>query len=217
MALCVDEMPCRTVELGATVKLFLSSRMNSGSQSVSKLICAIALFVFVGSTVHVMAGEKLKLVDDKSKIDFVGSKPDKTTHKGGFKKFTAECTADFDEPANSTLKIEIKTDSLWSDNPKLTGHLKNPDFFNVRKYPTATFVATKIEAKDETEVTITGKLKMLDVEEEVKAPFKTEVTDGGVTLTGKFKLDRTKWGMTYGAPDKINKEVELDVVLVFKR
>lgn len=182
---------------------------------IASFLACVALLATVST--QGFAGEKLKLDVEKSKIEFVGGKPDKTTHKGGFKKFTAECEADFEEPSNSTMKIEIKTESLWSDDKRLTGHLKNPDFFNVRKFPTATFVATKISAEDESEVTIAGKLKMLDKEGEVKAPFKAEVSESGLKLSGKFKIDRTKWGMNYGAPDKINKEVELTVELVFKR
>ncbi|MFN3189437.1 MAG: YceI family protein [Aureliella sp.] len=179
--------------------------------------CLIGLALFALVAPAASAGEKLKLDLEKSKISFKGSKPDKSSHEGGFKKFEAEAEADFEDPANSKIKIVIMTDSLWSDNAKLTGHLKNPDFFDVRKYPKATFVSTKISAEDETGVTIAGKLKMLDKEVEVKIPFKSEVASDSLKLVGKFKIDRTKWGMNYGAPDKINKDVEMTVELLFKR
>lgn len=185
------------------------------------LSTALAIAIVASSTMvssHVVCGaEKLKLDAEKSAIKFTGSKPDKSKHDGGFKKFAAEVEADFETPQNSKIKIEIKTESLFSDNEKLTGHLKNPDFFNVRKYPTATFVSTKVEAEDESEVTVTGKLKMLDKEVEIKVPFKTEVSESSLKMVGKFKMDRTKWGMDYGAPDKINKDVDMVVELVFKR
>jgi polyisoprenoid-binding protein YceI len=174
----------------------------------------VAAFAF---SANLNAAEKLKLDAEKSKIGFVGSKPDKSSHKGGFKKFEAEVLADFEAPENSSIKILIKTESIWSDNPKLTGHLKNADFFDIRKYPEATFVSSKIEAEEEGQVIITGKLKMLGKAVEVKIPFETEVSDDGLKMSSKFKIDRTKWGMNYGAPDKINSEVEMSVELHLTR
>ncbi len=181
-----------------------------------RLLHTFAFLIAATLTSGLCAAEKLKLDAENSSISFVGSKPDKSTHKGGFKEFDVEAIADFENGTGSSIKIEIKTASIWSDNERLTGHLKNADFFDVRKYPTATFESTSIEADNETEVVITGKLKMLDKTGEVKAPFKVEHSDGAIKLVGKFKLDRTKWGMNYGAPDKINNEVEMDVSLSFK-
>jgi polyisoprenoid-binding protein YceI len=164
------------------------------------------------------AAEKLKLDTDKSKISFVGSKPDNSSHEGGFKKFEVEAMADFENAGNSSLKIVIDTNSLWSDNPKLTGHLKNPDFFDVRKYPKAVFESKSIQAADDGTITFVGDLEMLGKTNEVKIPMKHEMSEDAVKLMGKFKIDRTRWGMNYGAPEgKINKEVEMDVVLVLKR
>ncbi len=61
---------------------------------------------------------------------------------------------DFGDPSKSSLNIDIDADSLFSDNEMLTNHLKNPDFFDVRKYPTITFESTSIEPVNEREATI---------------------------------------------------------------
>lgn len=171
---------------------------------------------FLGSANAAMAAEELKPDMEKSKLTFVGGKPDGTKHEGGFKKFDVTAKADFEDPSKSSLRIEIKTESIFSDDEKLTQHLMNPDFFDVRKYPKSVFESTKIEPKGESEATITGKLKLLDKVGDVEAPCEVEVTDTTVKLAGKFKLDRTKWGMNYGE-GKINKEVEIAFELVFKR
>jgi polyisoprenoid-binding protein YceI len=162
------------------------------------------------------AGEKLTLDQEKSKIEFVGSKAD-GQHEGGFKTFTADAVADIEDPSKGSLSIEIETDSLWSDDEKLTNHLKNPDFFDVRKYPKITFKATKIDHNEENKtVTIVGTMKMLDKEVEVKVPCAPAVTEAAVTIKADFKIDRTKWGMTYGE-GKINNDVAIRAVLVFNR
>ncbi len=159
-------------------------------------------------------GQTLKADKEKSKIGFVGKKPD-GKHAGGFKEFKSEAKVDMQSPDKSTLTIEITTDSLWSDNEMLTGHLKNPDFFDVKKYPTIKFESTKVEVSENT-ATITGKLTMLDKTVEVKIPCKSEVDEKMLKLTADFKIDRTKWGMVYGK-GKVDDEVELKVELVFPR
>jgi polyisoprenoid-binding protein YceI len=169
------------------------------------LIAASAVPVF---------GQTLKADKDKSKIDFVGKKPD-GKHAGGFKVFKSEAKVDMESPDKSSLMIEITTDSLWSDDEKLTGHLKNPDFFDVKKYPTIKFESTKVEVSDN-KVTILGKMTMLDKTVEVKIPATSEVDEKSLKLTADFKIDRTKWGMNYGK-GKIEDEVELKAVLVFPR
>ena len=158
--------------------------------------------------------ENWTLDAEKSKIDFVGKKPD-GAHKGGFKGFKSEVKADLENPQNGSMKLEIEAESLWSDDPKLTEHLKNPDFFDVKKYPTIKFESTKIDMQGE-EGTITGKLTLLDKTIEVKVPVKAEVSDSSVKVIADFKIDRTKWGMNYGK-GKIDDEVSLKAELVFAR
>lgn len=172
------------------------------------------LFVFGFSLVS-QGADSLELIKDKSKIDFVGKKSD-GEHKGGFKDFKVDAQANFDDPTKSSLTIEIVTDSLWSDNEGLTSHLKNPDFFDVRKYPKIKFESTKIEHANEGEATIVGMLTMLDKKVEVKVPCKVDVSDSGISMTAKFKIDRTKWGMTYGK-GKVNDDVEIEATMAFKR
>src|SRR5260221_54928 len=105
-------------------------------------ICALALAALFGLTA-VAAEQKFALTGDNTKVTFTGTKKG-GKHEGGFKKLTGTASMDGDL---STLKIEaeIDTDSLYSDNEKLTAHLKNPDFFGVKDNPKATFKTTKVE------------------------------------------------------------------------
>ncbi len=160
------------------------------------------------------AADKLVLIEDKSKISFVGKKPE-GEHKGGFKKFKVDAMADHEDMTKSTLKIVIDTESLWSDDEKLTGHLKNADFFDVKKYPTATFDSSKIEKVSDTEVKFHGKLTMLGKTEELIVPAKVAIGDDKLQVIATFKIDRTKWGMNYGK-GKINDDVEMTAELAFK-
>lgn len=178
-------------------------------------ILSLVLAVFLGTTTPVAKVDALKLVKEKSEITFVGKKTD-GQHSGGFKEFKVDCEANFDDPSKSSITIDIDADSLFSDDEKLTNHLKNPDFFDVRKYPSITFESTKIEPSSDREATITGKMKMLDKTVEIKVPCKVTAGDSSVELKADFKIDRTAWGMTYGE-GKIEKEVQVIATLTFSR
>ncbi len=177
--------------------------------------------VFAVSMSLTSLAESLKLDKEKSKLEFVGSKPPKDgkvdSHTGGFKEFKADAKANLEEPSKSSLNLEIKTDSLFSDNPMLTAHLKNPDFFDVKKFPTIKFETSKVEPSEKkSEGTMTGKLTLLGKTEELEVPYTVEVTDQGINLVADFQLDRTKWGMNYGVPN-VNALVDIKATFVFKK
>ncbi len=159
-------------------------------------------------------GQALKADKEKSKINFVGKKSD-GMHTGGFKDFKSELKIDLESHDKSSIIVEIMTESLWADDEKLAAHLKNPDFFDVKKYPKIKFESTKIEV-NENKATITGKMTMLDKTVEIKIPTTNELSDTSLKVVADFKIDRTKWGMNYGK-GKVDDEVELKVVLFFPR
>src|SRR5205823_6223661 len=78
----------------------------------------------------------LELTADNTKIEWVGTKPG-GQHKGGFKQLAGTVDLAGNDPTKASIVVEIETDSLFSDNPGLTGHLKTPDFFEVKTYPKA--------------------------------------------------------------------------------
>lgn len=181
------------------------------------LIRSFALVgLMVGLCSLTQAAETLDMDTEASKIEFVGKKAD-GKHAGGFKKFTAVAIADFEEPSNGSLTIDIDTSSLWSDDEKLTSHLKNPDFFDIRKHPKITFKSTGLIAgEEEGKATIKGNLTMLGKTAEIEVPCTVAAADKTVQVDASFVIDRTRWGMTYGE-GKVNNEVDVKAHLVFNR
>ena len=91
----------------------------------------------------------------------------------------------------------------------LTTHLKSPDFFDTREYPKAKFESTSIKAEGD-EHTITGNLTLMKETKEISFPAKIEVVDGKLTLSAKFTIDRTEFGMTK-MTEGVLKDVEMTV------
>ena len=111
----------------------------------------------------------------------------------------------------ATLKVTLDIDmnSLYTDNDKLTGHLKSPDFFSVKSNPKAKFVSTKVE-KSGGDYKITGDLTMIGKTKSITFPAKVTATADGLTVASAFTIDRTQWGMTYGQ-GKINNDVKVSI------
>ena len=149
-----------------------------------------------------------------SQIKFVGihegDKPD--PRQGGFAKFKGLAGLD-QSGALQSVAFDIETASLWSEIPKLTNHLKSPDFFDVRQHPTAAFRSTAIRPTDQPGVfMIQGDFTLLGVTKEVTMPATINGSSNGLTLISQFKLDRTKFGMNYGQ-GKVHKDVAITVVI----
>jgi polyisoprenoid-binding protein YceI len=151
---------------------------------------------------------------ETSAIDFIGSKVT-GSHKGGFKKFTGELNVIEDRLVPAGNKVVIDMDSTWSDTDKLTGHLKTADFFDVPKFPTATFVTTAIE-KGATNSTVTGNLTLHGVTKQISFPATIQFTNGAVNLNAEFFLNRNDFDIKYAgkADDLIRQEVVLKLKVV---
>ena len=138
------------------------------------------------------------LTPENTKVDFVGIHvgDDPKPRLGGFAKFTGSLELNVDGSLKS-MSMEFETASLWTQNgDKLTGHLKNPDFLDVEKYPTAKFVSksTKVGAKEGT-VDIVGDFTLMEKTNEITIPATLTKTNEGVALKSEFKLDRATFGM----------------------
>ena len=168
------------------------------------------------ATVVAAGADSYKLTGDNTKITFVGTKPG-GKHDGGFKKLSGTATVADSNVETMRIEVEIDTDSLYTDDPsgKLTGHLKNPDFFGVKDNPKATFKTTKVERTDKG-YTITGDLTMIGKTKSVSFPATATVSGDTLTLNADFSIDRTDWGMNYGK-GKIDDKVALKVVVNAKK
>ena len=149
-------------------------------------------------------GQKYVINAQNSKIEFVGSK---VTGKetGSFGDFSGE--VDYaGTPENSRVNITIKLDSITTASPGLDKHLKTADFFDVAKFPEASFVSTAIKAGGENGAshTVTGNLTMHGVTKAITFPATINVTPEAATVESSFSINRKDFGINYaGASDNL--------------
>ncbi len=151
---------------------------------------------------------------DNTLIQFVGTHAgaDPNPRTGVFTQFTGRAEVDQQAGTLKNVNVEIQTESLTTPIGNLTTHLKSPDFFDVREYPTAKFESTSIAADASGQQTITGNLTMLGTTKEVSFPAEVTINGQGLMLKSQFTIDRTDWGMT-GLQERVNTPIELTVII----
>lgn len=151
---------------------------------------------------------------ENSQIEWVGSKMT-GSHTGGFKKFGGEIKMVKGDPLLSSVRVQIETESIDSDDPDLTDHLKTHDFFEVDKYPQAVFESEEILRKKGDEYLLSGRLTLHGTTRRIRFPAVIQVTPDKVTARAEFSLNRFDFGLVYKgkADNLIRKEVLLKLNL----
>ena len=132
---------------------------------------------------------------------------------GRFNKFSGSFTIDSDDPAKSAFEMNIKADSIDTNNQKRDEHLRSGDFFNVQQFPAITFKSTSVKATDGG-YEVKGDLTMHGVTKPVTFALKggkTAEFPKGVKRTGystDLKIKRSDFGM-----DKLLEAVGDDVYI----
>lgn len=129
---------------------------------------------------------------------------------------TVSGTVDIDEKDLTRSKVDatIEVKDINTKEPKRDDHLRGPDFFDVAKFPTATFKSTKFEKGAGNAVKVTGDLTLHGVTKSVTldGELSGEATNpwGGKAraFSGHTTINRKDFGLTW------NKALEAGGVLV---
>jgi polyisoprenoid-binding protein YceI len=172
-------------------------------------------------------GKKLKVNSSASSLNWTGTKPS-GKHNGTITVKSGKVHTDGTTITGGNFLIDMTSincsDLSGKGKEGLEGHLKSPDFFDVAKNPTATFTITDVAVLDANQQskttlagathTISGNLLMRGVTKNVTFPAKVTASKKKVTAEADFNIDRTEWGIVYGADGKVAKEINLKLNLV---
>lgn len=126
------------------------------------------------------------------------------TTRGSFGSYTGGATIDVDNPAASSLWLDIDAASVNTGSEQRDGHLKSADFFDVENHPKITYKSTSVKVDGDKivtngDLTIAGTTAPIELVWEfggvakdpwgnVKSGFETSVT-----------VNRKDWGLTWNA------------------
>ncbi len=163
-----------------------------------------------------------------STLDWIGSKPTEN-HTGTIKIASGSVKTLEGNIESATFEVDMTsievTDLEGDQKTSLEAHLKGEGegkedhFFNVAKYPTASFEVTSVSEK-EGKTFIDGNLTIKGIKKNISFPATTAIEGDVMTLTTEsFTINRTEWGVNYASKsvfenlgDKfINDDIELKI------
>jgi polyisoprenoid-binding protein YceI len=156
-----------------------------------------------------LAATPYTIQTEKATISWLGSKP-VGTHTGTINVqdgafYLQGTTIESGKFVIDMSSITVTDLDENSGKESLESHLKGTvegkegDFFNVRKYPTATFEVTGVTDMDGKTI-MSGNLTMLDTTQNISFPVLITNQNNIVQVKSEtFTIDRTKWGINYGS------------------
>lgn len=179
---------------------------------MKNLFTALALVAFSLSAVaggkDKVSGTTYKIDASASKIKWVGKKV--TGEHAGYVSFKSG-SINFDGKTVTSGNAVVDMNSITCSDlqpaqggDKLVGHLKNGDFFDVSKHPSAEFKMTSISpianAKEgESNYKVKGSLTIKGITNPIEFPARIEVKDKVLVLRADVTFDRTKFDIKYGS------------------
>ena len=151
-----------------------------------------------------------------SKVEFIGAKIT-GKHEGSFGTFEGTIGLVNNDPLMSAVQVAIDLGSLTITPPKLAGHLKSADFFDVAKFPKATFSSTTIRPSSGTATyNVTGRLDLHGVNKPLTFPATIRTAPDAVEAEAELTIDRKDYGIVYpGKPDDlISDEVRIKLHII---
>lgn len=146
--------------------------------------------------------------------------------RGQFTSFRGEIDGDPDDITSARGRLEVDMASVETGSADRDAHLRGPDFFDVERFPTMTFVSKAVSPVGDGTYKVVGDLTIKDVTRQVELTYEHGGTDldpygnrkVGGTLTGTIR--RSDWGLTWNVPldsggwlvsEKIGLEIDLQV------
>lgn len=135
---------------------------------------------------------------------------------GRFDAPTGSFAIDDQDASKSTFEFELPVDKIDTGNEKRDNHLKGPDFFNAKQFPTISFKSTGVKKASDTMYEVSGDLTIHGVTKQVKVSI--EKTGQGkdplgaerAGLAATFSVRRSDYGVNY-MPQALGDEVTLMV------
>lgn len=168
-------------------------------------------------------GKTLSLQIEKSEFTWTG--------KSAFSDYSLSGTIEAKEGTLQLKKKKIQAakvvmdmQSMDSSTGGLVKHLKGKDFFQLKKYPEATFELDSPLDLSKAEQNVKVWLTIKDIREAIEAPVVVQRIDKTVVVNGNAIVNRVTYGVNYNSPtlfpklteNAIADEFELAFKLVFE-
>jgi len=152
-----------------------------------------------------------------------------STVRGRFEKFSGVVNFEEENPAATTVDVQIEAASINTKEAQRDGHLRSPDFLDAEKHPYLTFKSKRVEVVDSHHARLHGDLAIRDI----TRPVVLDVEYAGIakspwgTISAGFsaqaKINRKDWNLTWNqmletggvlVGDEVTVLIELEIVKI---
>ena len=123
--------------------------------------------------------------------------------RGRFNKWSGQIFDDPVKPAASSVQVTIEPASLDTAEPQRDTHLRSADFFEVEKYPQASFKSTSVKdlgggkLRIAGDLTIRGVTKPVTLEAVLEGSGKDPWGGERIGFSASTTIDRREWGLKW--------------------
>ena len=153
----------------------------------------ILLTVIISLSMSSMAQSMFKVNSEKSKFSWTGYASVGDYAPTGTIQLSSG-TLNFDGLNISKAVFEFNMKTITQENKDLQKHLRNEDFFDVEKYPKATFILGKIMNNQ-----ATGLLKIKGVQKRISFPITIKKSEKEISIQANINVNRTDFGIKYNS------------------
>ncbi|MFZ5548369.1 MAG: YceI family protein [Pseudomonadota bacterium] len=136
-----------------------------------------------------LAFAQQQVLPAQSQLGFV-SKQMGVPVEGKFSKWTAQISFDPKKPEAGKVSFTIDTGSAGFGSPETDAEVPKAPWFNVAKFPQATFQSSNMKALGGGKYEVTGKLSIKGSTKDVVVPVALAQAGGTTTATGAFTIKR---------------------------
>lgn len=158
----------------------------------------------------------LTVLYDKSRITCV-SRQENVPVEAQFRKFTAQIVFDPARPETGKAQIEIDLNSFDIGFAEYNEDAKGKNWFDVRNFPRATFVSTRMRALGGGRFDVRGPLTIKGRTHEAVAPFTYKEEAGTGVFDGAFTIKRLLYNIGEGVwkdTDTVANDVQIKFRIV---
>jgi polyisoprenoid-binding protein YceI len=164
-----------------------------------KTISSYALFALSAAALS-FSGTALaqqKLIPAQSEITFV-TKQMGVPLDGHFKKFDAQISFDTAKPDAAKIAFTVDSGSATLGSPESDAELPKAAWFNVAKFPQASFQSSSVKALGGGKYQVSGKLTIKGNVKDVDVPVTLSQAGAVTTANGQFVLKRLAYKIGEG-------------------
>ncbi|MDA2929671.1 YceI family protein [Acidobacteria bacterium AH-259-O06] len=182
--------------------------------------------MFTAIVLSIMLQSSLLVADHTYKVDpvhstvlFKAKRFDVVNVYGRFNGLQGTLIIDDENPAASSVELEIKAEAVDTNNERRDNHLRSPDFLNATQFPRISFKSVKIDKLEGNRYEVSGDLSLHGVTQsivvEVEHVGSAQHPRRGTPLIGfetTFTIKRSDFGMNFMLP-ALSDEIQLIIAV----